>query len=145
MPPTLKPDNEQRKRPIETVKAAERQLNSESSTEFSDQLANGSGISVDGGKTVCTAEPTPSAAAPSESNKSIGSDKRPLDITSAERTLEHNSGDLQGPGRKTTETRLTEKTHLGSESQKSLPQSNQSHFPPRYLVKETLKELDHDL
>ena len=145
MPPTLKPDREGKKQPIETVKAAEGSLDSESAWRTSDQFANSSAISVEGEKAVRTGELTPSSAAPSESSEGIGSDKKPPDITSAERTLERNSGDLQGPGRKTTETRLTEKTNLGPESQKSSPQSSQSHFPPRYLVKETLKELEHDL
>jgi len=131
--------------PIEAVKTAERSLDSGGASRTSDQFANSSAISVEGGKAVRTAEPTPSAVPPSESSGGIGSDKRPLEVTSAKRTLEQNSGDLQGPGRKTTETQPTEKTNLGSENQQRSPQSRQSHFPPRYLAKETLKELEHEL
>ncbi len=131
--------------PIETVKAAERPLDSESPSRTSDQIANSSPISVEGGKAVCTTELTPSAVPPSESSEGSGSDKRPLDITSAKRTSERNSGDLQRPGRRTTETQLTEKTTLGPENQQRSPQSRQSHFPARSLVKETFKELEHEL
>jgi hypothetical protein len=144
MPSTLKPDREGKKQPIETEKAAEHRLD-ESAGRLSDQLGKGSAISVDERKTVCTAELTRSAAAPSESSESISSDKKPPDVTSAARTLERNSGDLQGPGRKTTDTQLTEKTISESENQNRSPQSRQSHFPHRYLAKETLKELEHEL
>jgi hypothetical protein len=132
--------------PSEAVNEAERSLQSEGARP-SGQLASAPAISGDRGNTVRTEELTPDAVAGAQpkSSQDIGSKKGPLDVSSAKRTLEHNSGDLQGPGRKTTETEVTEKTSVEPEDKRISPQSRQAHFPPRYLVKETLKELEHEL
>jgi hypothetical protein len=144
MPPTLKSEKEQKVTVNEKSQTSQQESKQERILTETDQSVNTAFTTKD-------QKDNPAKTgehAGQDQDKEAAGEKREPSTSHHERTLEYNKGNLQGLGRSTTQVKVTETTTREPLPDKSPVHSTGSHHPSVFianLVRETLKELDHEL